>query len=90
MNAEIELQLITRAGCHLCDVASDVLAGVISRFSADYPSASYTIETIDIDQDTELLVKYSDEVPVLLLNDKQIAFLRLDSDRVYDRLVSML
>ncbi len=90
MNQEIKLELITREGCHLCDEAQDVLAGVIARFSAEHPSVSYTIETIDIDQDTELLAKYSDEVPVLLLNDKQIAFLRLDSERVYDRLVSIL
>ena len=89
MNAGIELELITRQGCHLCDEASDVLAGVISQFSAEHPTVEYRIQTVDIDQDTELLEKYSDEVPVLLLNGKQIAFLRLDATRVFDRLVSM-
>jgi len=90
MNVGIELELITRQGCHLCDEASDVLAGVIARFSANHPSVSYTIQTTDIDQDSELLAKYSDEVPVLMLNGKQIAFLRLNGDRIYDRIESHL
>ena len=90
MNTGIELELITRQGCHLCDEASDVLSGVIARFSAEHPSVPYTIQTTDIDQDSQLLAKYSDEVPVLLLNGKQIAFLRLNGDRVYDRIESHL
>ena len=90
MNSKIRLELITRQGCHLCDEAQDALAGVIARFSNEHPSAAYTVESIDIYGRPELLAKYSDEVPVLLLNDKQIAFLRLDSERVYDRLVSIL
>jgi len=90
MNVGIELELITRQGCHLCDEASDVLAGVIARFSANHPSVSYTIQTTDVDQDSELLAKYSDEVPVLMLNGKQIAFLRLNGDRIYDRIESHL
>ena len=90
MNSKIRLELITRQGCHLCDEAQDALAGVIARFSNEHPSAAYTVDSIDIDGRPELLAKYSDEVPVLLLNDKQIAFLRLDSERVYDRLVSIL
>ena len=40
MNQEIKLELITREGCHLCDEAQDVLAGVIARFNAEHPSVS--------------------------------------------------
>ena len=89
MNSKIGLELITRQGCHLCDEAQDVLAGVIARFSAENPTASYTVETIDIDRSPELLAKYSDEVPVLLLNGEQISFFRIDADRVLMKLKAL-
>jgi hypothetical protein len=75
--------MVSRSGCHLCDVAEDALARVIGRFSAEYPDVGYLIERLDVDSDPELLAKYSDEVPVLLLNGRQLAFWRIDEDRVY-------
>ena len=89
MTSKIRLQLITRQGCHLCDEAQDVLAGVIARFSNEHPSVSYTVETIDIDRSPELLAQYSDEVPVLLLNEDQISFFRIDADRVLMKLKAL-
>lgn len=90
MNTGIQLELITRQGCHLCDQAQDALAGVIARFSIEHPSVSYTVETVDIDQNPKLLAKYSDEVPVLLLNDEQIAFFRIETDRVLAKLKELV
>ena len=90
MTSKIRLQLITRQGCHLCDEAQDVLAGVIARFSNEHPSVSYTVETIDIDRSPELLAQYSDEVPVLLLNEDQISFFRIDADRVLMKLKTLV
>ena len=90
MNSKIRLELITRQGCHLCDEAQDALAGVIARFSNEHPSAEYTVETIDIDGRPELLAKYSDEVPVLLLNEEQISFFRIDVDRVLTKLKALV
>jgi len=86
VNPKIKLELITRQGCHLCDEAQDALAGVIARFNIENPSVSYTVETIDIDPSPELLAKYSEEVPVLLLNGEQISFFRIDADRVLTKL----
>jgi glutaredoxin len=90
VNTGIQLELITRQGCHLCDQAQDALAGVIARFSIEHPSVSYTVETVDIDQNPKLLAKYSDEVPVLLLNDEQIAFFRIETDRVLAKLKDLV
>jgi glutaredoxin len=90
VTSKIRLQLITRQGCHLCDEAQDVLAGVIARFSNEHPSVSYTVETIDIDRSPELLAQYSDEVPVLLLNEDQISFFRIDADRVLMKLKTLV
>ena len=90
MNPKIRLELITRQGCHLCNEAQDALAGVIARFSNGHPSAAYTVETIDIDGSPKLLAKYSDEVPVLLLNEEQISFFRIDADRVLMKLKALV
>ena len=90
MNSKIRLELITRQGCHLCDEAQDALAGVIARFNNEHPSASYIVETTDIDRSPELLAKYSEEVPVLLLNDEQISFFRIDADRVLKKLKALV
>ena len=49
-----------------------------------------SVESIDIDGRPELLAKYSDEVPVLLLNDEQISFFRIDADRVLMKLKALV
>lgn len=50
--------------------------------NAEFPAASYVVEDLDVDSDRDLLAKYSDEVPVLLLNGQQIAFFRIEPERV--------
>jgi glutaredoxin len=82
--------MVSRSGCHLCDEAEDALARVIARFSAEYPSVGYQVERLDVDQDQELLAKYSDEVPVLLLNGRQLAFWRIDEERVFSAMEAEL
>lgn len=90
MSVQIHLTLIGRNNCHLCQTAQDELARVIGRFTAEYPDVSYVVEDLDVDQDPELLAKYSDEVPVLLLNGKQVAFFRIDPEHVFNRLVQLV
>lgn len=82
----IHLTLITRQGCHLCEVAEGELARVVAAFSALNPDKPYSVEVLDVDSDTELTAKYSEEVPVLLLNGEQIAFFHIDQERVLKRL----
>jgi hypothetical protein len=82
--------MISRSGCHLCDVAEDALARVIGRFGFEHPTVGYEIERLDVDQDQELLTKYSDEVPVLLLNGRQLAFWRIDEERVFSAMEAEL
>lgn len=45
---------------------------------------------LDVDSDQELLDAYSDEVPVLLINGQQVAFLKIEPDRVFAKLVSLV
>ena len=86
MKAALEITLIGRQGCHLCEEAQNILAGVIARFAAENPLIEYVVDDVDVDSDLELRDKYSDEVPVLLINGQQVAFLRFDAARIYSRL----
>jgi len=82
---QIHLTLIVRQGCHLCEVAEYDLARVLGRFSAEHPDTGFQVELVEIDSRPEF-EKYTDDIPVLLINDKQVAFWRIDEDRVFEQL----
>jgi glutaredoxin len=82
---QIRLTLVVRQGCHLCEVAQNDLARVLGRFSAEYPDNGYSVELVELDSKPEF-EKYRDEIPVLLINDKQVAFWRIEEDRVFEQL----
>lgn len=79
----MNIALIGRSGCYLCDEASDALARVLGRFAAEYPQAEFVVENLDIDGEPKLLEKYADEIPVLLLNGSQQSFWRIDEERLF-------
>ena len=81
----IEITLIGRQGCHLCEVAQGDLAQVIARFAHEYPNAEYSIDDLDIDQNPQY-GHLTDEVPVLMINDQQVSFWRIDQERVFEKL----
>ncbi|MEL0135730.1 MAG: glutaredoxin family protein [Aquiluna sp.] len=85
MAEPIEIKLVIRQGCHLCVAAESDLARVIARFAAEYPDREYTVEVIDINAYDDLQ-RFSEEVPVLLINSKQISFWRIDEKRAFDKL----
>lgn len=85
MPEQIHLTLIVRQGCHLCEVAESDLARVLGRFSAEHPDTGYGVELVEIEGKPEY-EKYTDDIPVLLINDKQVAFWRIDEDRVFEQL----
>lgn len=61
------------------------MARVLGRFSAEYPDTGYQVELSELDSKPEF-EKYADEIPVLLINSKQVAFWRIDEDRVFEQL----
>jgi glutaredoxin len=84
-----ELTLITRQGCHLCEEASNDLARLLARFTELHPDKPYTVDVVDVDSDPVLRDKYSEEVPVLLLNGEQVSFFRIDVERVLAKLATL-
>ncbi len=77
--------MVVRQGCHLCEVAESDLARVLGRFNAEYPDTEYEVELLEVDSKPEF-EKYTDEIPVLIINGKQVAFWRIDEDRVFEQL----
>jgi hypothetical protein len=55
-----------RAGCHLCDDAEATLEGLRPR----YP---HTLERVDINADAELLPRYGEQIPVLVIDGREYA-----------------
>jgi glutaredoxin len=69
--AEHRLQLLTRHGCHLCEVAAETL----ERIAAE---AGTEPEAVDVDADPELQAEYGDRVPVVLLDGNEHSYFTVD------------
>ena len=78
----IELTLIGKPGCHLCEDAQDAVARVLSDFSAGQPSVAVSLIEKNILDDAELAARYSEEIPVLLINGKVHNYWRIDEERL--------
>lgn len=66
--------MVGRQGCHLCDVAQEVIEGVVARTGDSFV-------VVDIDADPEL-ARYTDEVPVTFVDGRQHDYWRVDEARL--------
>ena len=67
--------LYTRPGCHLCDVAREVVERVCAELGEEYAE-------VLIDADPELRERFTDEVPVTFVDGRQHDFWRVDEARL--------
>jgi glutaredoxin len=74
-DAVTRLTLITRPGCHLCDVAKEALA----RIAAD--TGVGWVE-VNVESDAALESEYGDRVPVVLLDGKEHGYWRVEEERL--------
>ena len=81
----IQIDLIGKAGCHLCDDARLVVKAVLGQFQAVHQGVARHIaiqfKEHDILVDEELAARYAEEIPVLLINGKVHNYWRIDPDR---------
>jgi glutaredoxin len=86
MSTTIDLTLIGKSGCHLCDEARVTINAVVGAFRAEYTGVARHIQVNlvehDILVDEDLWNKYSEEVPVLLINGKVHNYWRIDPVRL--------
>ncbi|WP_239456294.1 glutaredoxin family protein [Nocardioides solisilvae] len=64
-----------RQGCHLCEEA----VGVVQRVCAE---TGDTWTEVDVDDDGDLLDRFSEEVPVTFVDGRQHDFWRVDETRL--------
>jgi glutaredoxin len=69
------LQLLVRAGCHLCVTAAETLV----RIGAEFGEAP---REVDVDTDPDLQAEYGDRVPVVLLDGREHSYFTVDVDRL--------
>jgi glutaredoxin len=67
----VNVVLVTRTGCHLCDLALAALQ-----------SLGVQPELRDVDADDELLRLYDFRVPVILVDDRVVAEGKIDRERL--------
>ena len=67
--------LVGRAGCHLCEDAREVVARVAAEQGVAWREA-------DVDADPELHRRYTDLVPVVLVDGREHDFGRVDAGRL--------
>jgi len=74
------VKLYTRQGCHLCEAVEGILRQAMQR-------KAFELSIIDIDQDAQGRAMYSNDIPVVIVNGREIARHRLDRailDRALD------
>jgi Glutaredoxin-like domain (DUF836) len=69
------ITLISRVDCHLCELARGAIQEVAAELGVGWVE-------VDVDADPELLRKYSDQVPVTLVDGRQHDFWRVDPARL--------
>jgi hypothetical protein len=72
---EARITLITRPGCHLCEVA----AGELDRVAA---ASGESWTELNIEDDIELEREYAERIPVILLDGKEHGYFRVEPERL--------
>ena len=78
----MKVDLYTRKGCHLCDIAKVALENV----RVEVP---FELKTFDIDEDPALRALYDWEVPVIFVEGRKHAKFRVDEAALRRRLLGV-
>ena len=78
----MQLTLIGKPECHLCDVAKEVISDVIDELSTDASSPEVRLEQVSILDDSELYEKYWEQIPVLLVDGVKHAQWRVKPEKL--------
>ncbi len=73
--AASRLVLVTRPGCHLCDVAKEAMDRITAATGEAWTE-------LDVTTDLELEREYGDRVPVVLLDGAEHGYWRVDEARL--------
>ena len=90
----MNLTLIGKPGCHLCDDARLVVNTVIAEFKSAHTGVNASVQ-VQLDEENileneALFKKYSEEIPVLMVNGQVHNYWRIDPIRLRDALESLV
>lgn len=71
----MRITFLTREGCHLCEQAQPVVERVCAELDVH-------LEITDVDADAALARRYTDEVPVVLIDGVQHSMWHVDETRL--------
>jgi thioredoxin-like negative regulator of GroEL len=66
----IRLRLLSRPDCHLCEQMREEVDALLDSQAREW-------EVVDVDQDPELARRYGEEIPILFVNGRLFAKVRL-------------
>jgi glutaredoxin len=69
------VELLSRAGCHLCDDARRLVERVAAEAGATWTET-------DVDADSALRAEFGDLVPVVRVDGKELGYWRIDEARL--------
>ena len=75
MTGDPRVVMYGRPGCHLCEVAAEVIARVCADLGEEWVE-------ISVDDDPALREEYGEEVPVTLVDGRRHDFWRVDETRL--------
>lgn len=70
-----QVTLVTRVGCHLCEVAEGQLRSLAAELGFSY-------REVDVDASQVLRDEFSDRVPVILLDGKEHGYWEVEEARL--------
>ena len=76
---DVELTLVGKPGCHLCDDARTVVEQVVADLGGE---ASVAVSEVSILDDPELHERFVEEIPVVLIDGRVHTFWRVDPARL--------
>ncbi|WP_449280954.1 glutaredoxin family protein [Leucobacter sp.] len=76
----VQLTLIGKPGCHLCDEAREAIARV--RADLAERGIETELEELDILEDPQLARRHSEDIPVVRINGRRHAIWRVDPERL--------
>ena len=89
MGNAIQISLIGKPGCHLCEDAKVALAATVATFYGSHPDAEVAVSEFNILEDSALAEKYADEIPVVLVNGKMHSYWHIDPARLLAKLAEV-
>jgi thiol-disulfide isomerase/thioredoxin len=77
----LEVTFVAKPGCHLCDVARPVVAAVVGEFDG-----RVALVELDMTADPALAERWSEDVPVVLVDGRPRVRAAVDAARLRDRI----